>query len=137
MFDNAMFLNIMNNIGITITDEIKDGKFTKLVIKKETMTINITLSFPKVIKVDTVVFLRRKFTDFFVSDSMYRKINIEFKYDDNSIDDEMLTKYFDYILRDEYCLIHVTMSCDAKIRDIYEPVFEEWIKEISIADTEG
>ena len=78
MFDNEMFLKVMNDIGITITDEISNGKFSKLVIKKETMTINMTLSFPKVISVDAIVFLRRKLTDFFVTDSMYKKINIEF-----------------------------------------------------------
>ncbi len=98
MFDNEMFLSVMNDLGITLTDEISNGKFTRLLIKKETMTINMTLSFPKVISVDSVVFLRRKLTDFFVNDNMYKKINIEFKYDDNSIDDDTLNKYFDYIL---------------------------------------
>ena len=76
MFDNAMFLRVMSDIGIEINEEIKDGKFSKLVIKKETMTINMCLSFPKVISVDTLVFLRRKLADFFVSDNMYKKINI-------------------------------------------------------------
>ena len=63
-----------------LIDEIKDGKFTRLVIKKEEMTISMTLSFPKVISVDTVVFLRRRLSDFFVSDNMYTKLNIEFQY---------------------------------------------------------
>ena len=58
MFDNAMFLRVMSDIGIEINEEIKDGKFSKLVIKKETMTINMCLSFPKVISVDTLVFLK-------------------------------------------------------------------------------
>ena len=98
MFNNTLFLNVMNDLGITVNDEIKDGKFEKLVIKKETMTINMTLSFPKVLSVETVVFLRRKLTDFFVSDSMYKKINIEFKYEDNTIDDDSLMNYFEYIL---------------------------------------
>ena len=98
MFDNAMFLNVMRDLEIEVNDEIKDGKFSKLVIKKETMTINMTLSFPKIISVDTVVFLRRKLADFFVSDNMYKKINIEFKYDDETIDDNFLESYFNYIL---------------------------------------
>ena len=98
MFNNTLFLNVMNDLGITVNDEIKDGKFEKLVIKKETKTINMTLSFPKVLSVETVVFLRRKLTDFFVSDSMYKKINIEFKYEDNTIDDDSLMNYFEYIL---------------------------------------
>ena len=29
MFDNEMFLKVMNDIGITITDEISNGKFSK------------------------------------------------------------------------------------------------------------
>ena len=98
MFENKMFIKVMNDIGITINDEIIEGKFSKLVIKKESMTISMTLSFPNVLSVDTVVFLRRKLTDFFVSDNMYKKINIEFKYDDNSIDDDQLLRYFEYIL---------------------------------------
>ena len=32
MFDNAMFLKVLADIGITVNDEIKDGKFSKLVI---------------------------------------------------------------------------------------------------------
>ena len=98
MFDNAMFLKVLADIGITVNDEIKDGKFSKLVIKKETMTINMTLSFPKVISVDNVVFLRKKLSDFFVGDNMYKKINIEFKYDDDNISDELLENYYIYIL---------------------------------------
>ena len=98
MFDNAMFLNILKDIGIEVNDEIKEGKFSKLTIKRETMTIKITLSFPKVISVDTVVFLRRKFTEFFVGEDMYRKMTIDFKYDDNTISDDMLEKYYNYII---------------------------------------
>ena len=98
MLDNSMFLNVMNTIGIEINDEIKDGKFSRLIIKKEEMIINMILSFPKILSVDTVVFLRRKLTDFFVSDNMYNKINIEFEYDDCYTDEEILFKYYDYIL---------------------------------------
>lgn len=98
MIDNAMFLNIMNNIGIELNEEIKDGKFSRLVIKKESMTLSMTLSFPKILNVDTVVFLRRKLSDFFVGDNMYKKINIEFEYDDNTISEKLIFGYFDYIV---------------------------------------
>ena len=98
MLDNSMFLNVMNTIGIEINDEIKDGKFSRLIIKKEEMIINMILSFPKILSVDTVVFLRRKLTDFFVSDNMYNKINIEIQYDDCTIEENKLFEYYDYIL---------------------------------------
>ena len=98
MLDNSMFLNVMNTIGIEINDEIKDGKFSRLIIKKEEMIINMILSFPKILSVDTVVFLRRKLTDFFVSENMYNKINIEFQYDDCTIEENKLFEYYDYIL---------------------------------------
>ena len=42
------------------------------------------------------------------------------------------TFYCDFILRNEYILIHTTMSCDNKYRDVYEPIFERWMKEISL-----
>jgi len=98
MLDNSMFLNVMKTIGVEVNEEIQDGKFTRLVIKKEDMTISMVLSFPKVISVDTVVFLRRRLSDFFVSDNMYNKINIEFQYDDCTIDEQLMFRYYDYIL---------------------------------------
>ena len=35
MFDNSMFLGVMKTIGIEINDEIRNGKFSNLVIKKK------------------------------------------------------------------------------------------------------
>lgn len=98
MFDKNLFVNVMNNVGIELNDEIKDGKFTRLVIKKDALTISMTLSFPKILKVDTLVFLKRRISDFFVNDNMFNKINIEFTYDDDSIDEQTLFCYYDYIL---------------------------------------
>ena len=40
--------------------------------------------------------------------------------------------YFDYIVRNEYTLYHVTMTCKAKDRETYEPTFVEWTKKISM-----
>lgn len=98
MFDNSMFLGVMKTIGIEINDEIRNGRFSNLVIKKEEMTISMVLSFPKVLNVDTVVFLRRKLADFFVGDNMYNKIAISFVYDDQTVNEELMFKYYDYIL---------------------------------------
>ena len=44
------------------------------------------------------------------------------------------TFYCDIILRNEYVLIHATMSCDNGSREIYEPIFENWMKEISLVE---
>ena len=43
------------------------------------------------------------------------------------------TFYYNVVMRDEYSLIHVTMSCDIKDRGIYEPIFESWAKDFSFA----
>ena len=132
MFDNAMFLRVMSDIGIEINEEIKDGKFSKLVIKKETMTINMCLSFPKVISVDTLVFLRRKLADFFVSDNMYKKINIEFKYDDNSVDANLLNDYYDYILS----VFETNKPRYSILKPIHKSVVEDNIKLFVATDDE-
>ena len=98
MVSDMLFYNVMQDIGIELNDEIKEGKFSNLVISRDSMTISMSLAFPKVISVNTIVFLRRKLTDFFVSDSMYKKIKIEFHYEDNTVTDELLEQYFEYIL---------------------------------------
>lgn len=40
--------------------------------------------------------------------------------------------YFDYILRNEEMLYHVTMLCPADKREVYEPIFEYWRSQIKI-----
>ena len=98
MLDNAMFLNVMKTIGIEVNDEIRNGKFSNLVIKKEEMAISMILTFPKVLTVDTIVFLRRRLSDFFVSDNMYNKIDIEFQYEDCTVNEQLMFGYYDFIL---------------------------------------
>ena len=98
MLDNAMFLNVMKTIGIEVNDEIRNGKFSNLVIRKEEMAISMILTFPKVLNVDTVVFLRRRLSDFFVSDNMYNKIDIEFQYEDCTVNEQLMFGYYDFIL---------------------------------------
>ena len=96
MLDNAMFLNVMKTIGIEVNDEIRNGKFSNLVIKKEEMAISMILTFPKVLTVDTIVFLRRRLSDFFVSDNMYNKIDIEFQYEDCTVNEQLMFGYYDF-----------------------------------------
>lgn len=98
MESNKLFLNVMKSIGVELDEETINGKFSHLSITKDTMTLYITLSFPKVLNVDTVVFLRRKLSDFFVNDEMYKKIEISFEYDDYSVSENQLISYFEYIL---------------------------------------
>ena len=83
----------------------------------------------------------KDYADWFVSVNEYNNVDVKYDEENKTLTQKYIyepenTFYCDYILRDDYSLIHVTMSCDAKIRDIYEPVFEEWIKEISIAEVE-
>ena len=62
------------------------------------MSISMVLSFPNVLSVDTIVFLRRKLSDFFVSENMYTKIDIAFNYEDSTVSEKLLFEYYDYIL---------------------------------------
>lgn len=54
------------------------------------------------------------------------KITMRYLYEDEN------DFYFDYILRNENMLYHVTMTCSAEKREIYEPIFEEWRSNIRI-----
>ena len=40
--------------------------------------------------------------------------------------------FYDYIIRNEYMLYHVTMSCDPKDRELYEPLFDQWASRITL-----
>jgi hypothetical protein len=40
--------------------------------------------------------------------------------------------YCDYITRNEHALFHVTMCCKEELREKYEPMFDEWMKLISV-----
>ena len=40
--------------------------------------------------------------------------------------------FFDYIIRNEYMLYHITYSCDPENRALYEADFEEWASRISM-----
>ncbi len=46
--------------------------------------------------------------------------------------EEESSYYCDYITRNESALFHVTMCCRADLKDKYDPIFEEWMKHISI-----
>lgn len=79
----------------------------------------------------------KEYTDWFVSANGYenvyeeydeanRKIILRYIYEPES------TFYCDTVLRNDDSLIHVTMSCDADKRDVYEPIFNEWISKMSL-----
>lgn len=43
--------------------------------------------------------------------------------------------FYDYVIRNYDVLAHVTMCCDGELRDKYEPIFDSWIKYISMDET--
>ena len=56
------------------------------------------------------------------------KITLRYVYEDGN------DRYFfyDYILRNEYMLYHVTMSCLPEDRALYEATFDEWASKITL-----
>lgn len=81
----------------------------------------------------------KDYADWFVNVNGY--VNVEQDYDEENkklvqryVYEPENTFYCDIILRNEYVLIHATMSCDNGSREIYEPIFENWMKEISLVE---
>ena len=46
------------------------------------------------------------------------------------------TFYYDFVIRNYYVLAHVTMHCDADLRDKYEPIFDGWAEKIYLEEME-
>jgi len=81
----------------------------------------------------------KEYADWFVG--MWGYTNVEENYDEANkvivleyvyIDDDEEDYYCDYITRNENALFHVTMCCRAELKDKYDPIFDEWMKHISI-----
>ena len=98
MANNSVYLNVFNNLKIDITDELKNGNFTELNIERDKMIFNVTIQYPIVINVDSVALIRQRFNEFFYKEGQFKQINITFKYLDNSISDDMLLRYYNYIV---------------------------------------
>lgn len=85
---------------------------------------------------DTTV---EKYADWFVQFNEYE--NVEVEYDEEAcsivlryVYENGAERYFfyDYIVRNEYMLYHVTMSCNPEYRETYEPAFDDWASRISL-----
>ena len=81
----------------------------------------------------------KQYADWFVERNDYE--NVEEKYDEEGcritlryVYEDGNDRYFfyDYILRNEYMLYHVTMSCKPEDRETYEPLFDEWASDITL-----
>jgi hypothetical protein len=57
-----------------------------------------------------------------------KKITLRYVYESGS--DSYF--FYDYILRNEYMLYHITMSCNPEDRATYEPLFDEWAAKITL-----
>lgn len=96
MGTNEEYLHILNITGIPLNEGIKDGKFKSIIINKQEMKIKLELSFPKIIEVENVGLLRKYLLDYFAK--RYKKTEVVFTYDDYTIDQALLYKYYNYIL---------------------------------------
>ncbi len=55
-----------------------------------------------------------------VSDTEKQLVIMEYVYEPEE------TYYRDYIIRNDYTLYHVTMTCKAEDADYFDPIFDEW-----------
>lgn len=94
----GLYCKVFNDLKIDITPELEKGSFEDLIIEKENMIFNVTIRYPHVISVDAVSFIRNRFKEYFCSEGQFKKVNITFKYDDQTISDEMLLNYYNYIV---------------------------------------
>ena len=81
----------------------------------------------------------KEYADWFVNQNGYK--DVEEKYDEEEkmitlryFYDEGIESYFffDYIVRNEYMLYHVTFACNPEDREAYESHFEDWTSRISM-----
>ena len=79
-----------------------------------------------------------EYADWFVNRNGYTDVEKNLNEDSTVITlkyiyEEENSFYFDYILRNDELLVHVTMTCNADYREKYEPVFTEWTGYIRLA----
>ena len=80
----------------------------------------------------------KEYADWFIGINGYT--GIEENYDEANkvivlkyVYEEENDYYCDYITRNEHALFHVTMCCKAELKDKYDPMFDEWMKYISLS----
>ena len=79
-----------------------------------------------------------EYATWFINANGYTDVEKNLNEDGTSISlkyiyEEESTFYFDYIVRNEAVLAHVTMCCNAPYREKYEPIFTEWMGYIRLA----
>ena len=101
-------------------------------------SVEFTIYFYAAEELTTELFLSkdstvRQYADWFVQLNEYE--NIEEEYDEEGkkiilryVYEDGADSYFfyDYIIRNEFMLYHVTMSCNPEDRELYEATFDEW-----------
>ncbi len=96
---NSKFITILNNANIEIMDDIRTGEIITLDISKGHNEVSSTLSIKldKVIDVNREKEIRTKLKDYMISNLNFNSFSLEINYVDNSIDKDMLEKYYTYI----------------------------------------
>ncbi len=98
---------------------------------RESLLVDLSLNMDSTVK---------EYVDWHEEANGYVYDNIEEEYDEENqkivqryFYEPENTFYFNVVMRDKYSLVHVTMSCDNKNREVYEPIFERWMQEFSLA----
>lgn len=111
-------------------DNLEEGvEFSIYYYTKQTLMTTLFLSGDSTVK---------EYADWFVAANSYemeieedyqeteQKITLKYYYEPEDI------FFYDFILRDNLILVHVTMLCDNDYREKWEPIFDEWKSYISL-----
>jgi len=81
----------------------------------------------------------KQYADWFVERNDYENVDEEYDEEGKRITLKYVYEdgndryfFYDYILRNEYMLYHVTMSCRPEDRETYESLFDEWASRITL-----
>ena len=79
----------------------------------------------------------KQYADWFVERNDYEGVEEEYDEENSRITLRYVYEdgsdgyfFYDYIIRNEYMLYHVTMSCDPEDRETYESLFDDWASRI-------
>lgn len=92
---NKKFIEILKSYDIEISSQISEGRLDKIHINKEQMEVTIVIKLPAPVDIKFVILLRDKLIEQFRNVG-YKKVEVQYLYDNPVINKDLLTTYFEY-----------------------------------------
>ena len=92
------FTILLDNLILDDKSAYLGGQITSIDVVRETMTVMVDVSFPKVFEPKYEKALREEVINFFVNLQGYKDCKFKISFEDNKLTNEMLVKYYEYIL---------------------------------------